>query len=72
MKPTPKSGRMFEVECECGAEFRVGSGPVIEAPPPEGFLVQLTGRCPQCGLRLEEIVPPGAPPRPGPEARSRA
>jgi len=72
MRRTAQSGRVFEVECECGFEFRVGSDPVIEPPPPAGFLVPLSGSCPGCGLRLEEIEPPGLPPRRSPEAGSRA
>ena len=52
--------RVFEVECECGAEFRVpydreAAGPGTDEP----FLARLTGACPWCGLRLEEIEPFG-------------
>ena len=53
--------RLFDVECECGAEFRV---PVdleeAAARPDRGLLVPLEGRCPWCGLRLEEIDPFGS------------
>ena len=49
--------RVFEVECECGAEFRVSYDPAT-ARPDEPFLARLTGACPWCGLRLEEIEPP--------------
>ncbi len=62
--------RLFEVECECGEEFRVPYDPETAAPRPgdRSLLVPLEGRCPWCGLRLEEIEPF----RPSPEARSRA
>jgi hypothetical protein len=63
--------RLFEVECRCGAEFRVHAEADPGAPvPAEGFLVQLSGQCPWCGLRLEEIEPFGTdvPLRPAPRS----
>jgi hypothetical protein len=54
----PPSGRLFEVECECGEEFRVPNpGPDGSERPDDPLLVRLEGRCPGCGLRLEEIDP---------------
>ena len=48
--------RLFDVECVCGGEFRV---PLEIDPagrrPAQGFLAPPAGRCPHCGLRLEEI-----------------
>ena len=51
---------MFEVECECGEIFRVPFDPTT-APqrPGDPLLVRVEGRCPWCGLRLEEIDPFG-------------
>jgi hypothetical protein len=52
--------RLFDVECECGEQFRVPAAVDPDTPPPaDGFLVPLSGRCPWCGLRLEEIEPFG-------------
>jgi hypothetical protein len=52
--------RLFDVECECGEQFRVPAEVEPDAPrPATGFLVPLVGRCPWCGLRLEEIEPFG-------------
>jgi hypothetical protein len=54
---------LFDVECECGAEFRVPSGEAKSGEPTEGWLlVPLVGRCPRCGLRLEEVEPFGRRP----------
>ena len=52
------SGRLFEVECECGEEFKVPYDP-DESPsrPDDPLLVRLVGRCPRCGLRLEDLDP---------------
>jgi hypothetical protein len=50
--------RVFEVECRCGAEFRVPYDPEAAARRPDDpFLARLTGSCPWCGLKLEEIEP---------------
>ena len=50
--------RLFDVECECGAEFRVPIDVDAHATrPATGFLVPPSGRCPRCGLRLEQIEP---------------
>jgi hypothetical protein len=60
LRPTryPSGVRLFDVECECGEEFRV---PVdldeARSRPDRGFLVPLEGRCPWCGLLLERIEP---------------
>ena len=52
--------RVFEVECECGEIFRVPFDPTeAAAKPGDQFLVSLEGRCPWCGLRLEELDPLG-------------
>ncbi len=54
MSVTPT--RLFDVECVCGGEFRVSLE--TEGPrPDDGFLAPPSGRCPHCGLRLEEIDP---------------
>jgi hypothetical protein len=59
--------RLFDVECSCGTEFRVPTEIDAAAPRPEsGFLVPLAGRCPWCGLRLEEIEPFGEASRQAP------
>jgi hypothetical protein len=52
--------RLFDVECVCGGEFRA----TLDVVPPDrrpdrGFLAPPSGRCPHCGLRLEEIEPLG-------------
>jgi hypothetical protein len=63
--------RIFDVECKCGKEFRasfeVGAA---GAGTDRGFLVQPSGQCPHCGLKLEEVEPPRGPVTPG--GRSRA
>jgi hypothetical protein len=67
-RPDP-GARLFDVECECGAEFRVPYDPAAATRRDDPFLARLRGRCPWCGLRLEEIDPFGAPrgaPGPGP------
>ena len=52
----PDSSGQFEVECECGEQFRVPYGPEsTTSRPGDPFLIPLEGRCPWCGLRLEEI-----------------
>jgi hypothetical protein len=52
--------RLFDVECECGAEFRVPYDPVETATRPDDpFMARLSGRCPWCGLRLDQIEPFG-------------
>jgi hypothetical protein len=61
--------RLFDVECECGAEFRVASEPgASKSGVAYGLMVPLEGSCPWCGLRLEEIEPPG----PGSRRRNAA
>jgi hypothetical protein len=53
-------GRLFDVECACGEEFRVPYDPeTAERRPGDPFLARLSGACPWCGLRLEEIEPFG-------------
>ena len=55
------SPRLFDVECECGGEFRVSLECLTAGPrPAAGFLAQPSGQCPHCGLRLDEIRPPAA------------
>ncbi len=66
--------RIFYVECQCGAEFQVTYEPAAALHAgPDRFLVELSGACPSCGLRLEEIEPLGEVPTPPPSAgQSRA
>ncbi len=53
-------GRLFDVECACGEEFRVPYDPeTAERRPGDPFPARLSGSCPWCGLRLEEIEPFG-------------
>ena len=52
--------RLFDVECQCGGEFRV-SLETAEPQPGDGFLAPPSGQCPHCGLKLDEIEPPGPP-----------
>ncbi len=53
-------GRLFEVECECGEVFKVPFDPEADVGRPgDPFLARLSGSCPWCGLRLEEIDPFG-------------
>jgi hypothetical protein len=59
-------GRLFEVECECGEQFRVPFDPETAEPRPDDpLLVPLEGRCPWCGLMLEQIEPFGGSGRSG-------
>ncbi len=59
-KKLPEGVRLFYVECECGEEFKayveVDEG---AARPEKGLLVPVSGECPWCGLKLEEIELPG-------------
>jgi hypothetical protein len=66
--PDPRF-RLFDVECECGEQFRVSlEVPAAESLPDGDFLVPPSGKCPWCGLRLEEIELFGA--ATGPRRRS--
>jgi len=65
-------GRLFEIECECGAIFRIPFDPEeIDYHPDRRLLIPLEGACPECGLRVEEIEPFAGSPSP-PAGRSRA
>jgi len=58
-----RATRLFDVECVCGGEFRVALEVDAARPrPARGFLAAPSGRCPHCGLRLEQVEPPDAPP----------
>jgi hypothetical protein len=51
--------RLFDVECECGGEFRVALEVGSATSPPSGFLAPPCGQCPHCGLDLAAIEPFG-------------
>jgi len=58
MKRLDPATRLFDVECVCGGEFRVALEVDAARPrPARGFLAEPSGRCPHCGLRLEQVGP---------------
>jgi hypothetical protein len=60
MKRLDPATRLFDVECVCGGEFRVTLEiDTAGRKPRPGFLATPAGRCPHCGLRLEQIDPFG-------------